>query len=53
MSPELIAIASVGVALAGLILTGQRTIRTELAAQRQEIAALRDDLTAPGLRCFP
>ena len=46
MSPELIAIASVGVALAGLILTGQRTIRTELAAQRQEIAALRDDLTA-------
>ena len=46
MSPEIIAIASVGVALAGLILTGQRAMRAELAAQRQEIAALRDDLTA-------
>ena len=33
---------SVGVALAGLILTGQRAIRTELATQRQEIAALRE-----------
>ena len=42
MSPEMIAIASVGVALAGLILTGQRAIRTELATQRQEIAALRE-----------
>ena len=42
MSPEIIAIASVGVALAGLILTGQRSIRVELAAQRQDIAALRE-----------
>ena len=46
MSLEIVAIASVGVALAGLILTGQRAMRAELAAQRQEIAALRDDLTA-------
>ena len=46
MSPEVIAVASVGIALAGLILTSQRTIRAELVAQRQEIAALRDDLTA-------
>ena len=46
MSPGIIAIAAVGVALAGLILNGQRAIRTELATQRQEIAALRDDLTA-------
>ncbi len=44
MSPEIIAVASVGVALAGLILTGQRAIRTELAVQRQEIATLRKDI---------
>ncbi len=43
MSPELIAIVSVGVALAGIILTGQRAIRAEQAVQRQEIAALRED----------
>ncbi len=42
MSPEMTATASVGVALAGLILTGQRAIRMELATQRQEIAALRE-----------
>ena len=42
MSPEIIAIASVGVALAGLILTGQRAIRAELAAQRHDLAALRE-----------
>ena len=46
MSPEIIAIASVGVALAGLILTGQRVIPAEQAAQRQGIAALREDLAA-------
>ena len=46
MSPEIIAIASVGVVLAGLILTGQRAIRAEQAAQRQEIAALRENLAA-------
>ena len=44
MSPEIIAIVSVGVALAGLVLTGQRTLRVELAAQRQEIATLRKDI---------
>ena len=46
MSPEIIAIASVGAALAGLMLTGQRAIRAELATQRQEIAALREDFAA-------
>ena len=45
MSPELIAIVSVGVALAGIILTSQRTILTDLAAQRQEIATLRKDIS--------
>ena len=40
----MIAIASVGVALAGLILTGQRSICVELAAQRQDIATLRKDI---------
>ena len=44
MSPEIVAIASVGVALAGLILTGQRAIRAEQAAQRREIATLRKDI---------
>ena len=46
MSPEIIAIATVGTALAALILTGQRTIRAELAAQRQDLTALRQDLAA-------
>ena len=46
MSPEIIAIATVGTALAALILTGQRTIRAELAAQRQDLAAQRQDLAA-------
>ena len=45
MSPEIITIVSVGVALAGLILTGQRAIRTELATQRQEIVTLRKDVS--------
>ena len=46
MSPEIIAIVTVGTALAALILTGQRTIRAELAAQRQDLAAQRQDLAA-------
>ena len=43
MSPEIIAIASVGVALAGLILTGQRAMRQEVAALRKDLTALRED----------
>ena len=45
MSLELIgvviAVVAVGLTLAGLILTGQRTIRAELTAQRNELAAQR------------
>lgn len=42
MSPELIAIASVGAALAGLILSGQRAMRQEIATLREDLAALRE-----------
>ena len=35
----LIAVVAVGATLAGLILSGQRAIRAELAAQRQEFSA--------------
>lgn len=48
MSPELIAILAVGVALAGLIHTGQRTMRAELRAEiaelRKELAELRKEV---------
>ena len=43
MSPEMIAIVSVGVALAGLILTGQRAMRQEVATLRKDLAAMRED----------
>ena len=44
MNPELIAILAVGVSLAAIILTGQRSLRAELAALRADLAALRADL---------
>ena len=40
MSMELIAIISVGVALAGLILNGQRSLRAEMQSQREAIIRL-------------
>ena len=40
MSMELIAIISVGVALAGLILNGQRSLRAEMQSQREAIISL-------------
>ena len=39
----LIAVVAVGVALAGLILTGQRAIRAELVEQRREMTTLRKE----------
>ena len=42
MSGEMIAIVAVGVALAGVILTGQRGVRAEIAGLRGEIAEIRD-----------
>ncbi|MCY4361278.1 MAG: hypothetical protein OXE42_03685 [Gammaproteobacteria bacterium] len=50
MSMELIAIISTAVALAGLILNGQRTQRVEMQAQREEtkteFKAVREDMQA-------
>ena len=46
MSPEFIAIVSVGMTLAGLILTGQRAMRQEIATLREDFAALRQDFAA-------
>ena len=42
MSGEMIAIVVVGVALAGVILNGQRGVRAEIAGLRGEIAEIRD-----------
>ena len=45
MSPEIIAVVFVGVALAGIILTGQRAIYADLIARRQGLTSLREDFT--------
>ena len=42
MSPELIAILAVGVTLAGVLLSGQRALRSEIQDVRSEIADLRE-----------
>lgn len=42
MTPELIAILSVGATLAGLILTGQRSLRHEISQLRDQVASLRE-----------
>ena len=42
MSMELIAIISASVALAGLIITGQNSLRAEMREQRKEISGLRE-----------
>ena len=45
MSGEIIAIVTVGVAIAGLILNGQRGLRAEIAGLRGEIVGLRGEIT--------
>ena len=42
MSAELIATLAVGVAIAGLVLTGQRAVRQEVADLRREVGQLRE-----------
>ena len=42
MSPELVSILAVGVALAALILTGLRGVRAELHEVRTDVGDLRD-----------
>ena len=42
MSPELIAILAVGVALIGLIVNGQRSARQDIGELRREIGDLRE-----------
>ena len=42
VSAELIAILAVGVAIAGLVLTGQRAVRQEVADLRREVGQLRE-----------
>ena len=42
MSPELIAIVAVGVAIAGLVLAGQRSLRQDIAALRNDVVQLRE-----------
>lgn len=44
MTPELIAILAVGVALAGLNLTNHRATRAEIATLRGEIATIRAEI---------
>ena len=46
MSPELIAILAVGVALAGVILAARRDLRGEMHDLRKEIHDLRDRMAA-------
>ena len=45
MTPELIAILAIGVALAGLILQGQRTLGARLDALAAEMREIRDRLS--------
>lgn len=44
MSPELIAILGVGVALAGILIAGQRTAAADTKDLRKEIAGVRTDM---------
>ena len=40
VTPETLSIAAVGIALAGVILTGQRRMKSEIAALKQEVSEM-------------
>ena len=40
MTPEIVSIVAVGIALAGVILTGQRQMRAEIAVLKQEVSGM-------------
>ena len=46
MSGEIVAIITVGIALAGLILTSFRSLRSEIAELRAEISGIRAEIAA-------
>ena len=46
MDPTILSVIGVGVALAAVILNGQRATRAEIAAVRTEIAAVRTEIAA-------
>ena len=50
MDATILSVIGVGVALAAIILNGQRAFRVEIAGLRGEIAGLRGDLHALGER---
>ena len=55
MTPEIIAIVTVGVALAGVILTSARGVRQDINELRGEVNDLRDEqlLNGNGYRVLP
>ena len=55
MTPEIIAIVTVGVALAGVILTSARGVRQDINELRGEVNDLRDEqlLNGSGYRVLP
>ena len=42
MTPEILTIIGIGIALAGLILNGQRVLRAEITGLRAEVGQLRE-----------
>ena len=53
MSPETYTIIGVAIALAGLILNGQRTLSASLAELRRDLSDLRSEIAALNERVAP